>query len=58
MFEEFQKGHFVLHESHKMFSGVALDKAHEHNNAFVKADGGAVGMKEQPSVLLRWMTAD
>ena len=35
-----------------MFSGVALDQVHGHDNAFVKADGGT----EQPSVLLSWMT--
>ena len=28
------------------------------NNAIVKADGGALGITEQPSALLRWMTAD
>ena len=38
VYEEFLKGHFILHKSRKMFSGVALDQAHEHNHAIVKAD--------------------
>ena len=42
--EQFEKGHFVLNESLRKFSGLALDQAHEHNNAIVKADGGAVGI--------------
>ena len=57
MSEEFMKGNFVFHESDREFSGLALDQAHEHNNAFVKADGGAVGITEHPSALLRWMTS-
>ena len=36
---------------------MALDQAHEHNNAFIKADGGAVGITENLSALLRWMTS-
>ena len=47
----------MLHESSRKFSGLALDQAHEHNNALVKGDGGAIGITEHPSALLRWMTA-
>ena len=53
----FKTGNFVLHESSRKLSGLALDQAHEHNNGLVKADGGAIGITEHPSALLRWMTA-
>ena len=39
------------------FSAMAIDQAHEQNNAFVKGDGGAVGLTENPSALQRWMVA-
>jgi hypothetical protein len=28
------------------FSDIAIDQAHEQNNAYVKDDGGAVGLAE------------
>ena len=34
---------------------MAIDQAHEQNNAMVKGDGGAVGLTENPSALRRWM---
>ena len=37
-------------------SGLAIDQAHEHVNAVIKGDGGAVGITEDPSALKRWMT--
>lgn len=55
--KEFSDGNFVLHESQRQFSSIALDQAHEHNNALVKGDGGAIGITENPSALLRWMTS-
>ena len=57
VYEEFVNGNFVLHESNRQFSGIALDQAHEHNNARVKSDGGAIGITEKESALLRWMTS-
>ena len=57
VYEEFQRGHFALHKSQRAFSGMALDQVHEQNNAVVKSDGGAIGITENPSALLRWMTA-
>ena len=40
-----------------MFSSIATDQAHEHNNACIKGDGGAVGLTDNPSVLRRLMVA-
>ena len=34
---------------------MAIDQAHEQNNAMVKGDGGAVGLTENPNALRRWM---
>ncbi|CAE1322710.1 unnamed protein product [Acanthosepion pharaonis] len=36
---------------------MAIDQAHEQNNAVIKGDGGAVGLTEDPSALRRWMVA-
>ena len=39
------------------FSAIALDHAHEQNNASVKGDGGAVELTENPTALQRWMVS-
>lgn len=54
---EFNNGNFVVHKSHRAFSALAIDQAHEQANAVVKGDGGAVGVTEDPSALRRWMVA-
>jgi len=55
--EEFEMGRFVIHKSCREFSGMAIDQAHEQANAVIKADGGAIGITEDPSALRRWMVA-
>lgn len=55
IFQDFQEGRFVLQKSERPFSKLALDHAHEQNNALVKGDGGAVGLTDNPSALRRWM---
>ena len=54
---EFSKGHFVVHKSCKEFSSIAIDQAHEQNNAVIKDDGGVIGLTEDPTKLQRWMIA-
>jgi hypothetical protein len=54
---EFQKGNFVVQKTHRSFSAIPIDQAHEQNNKCVKGDGGAVGLMENSSQLLRWMVA-
>ena len=34
--EELEKGNFVVHKSERAFSGLAIDQAHEQNNAVIK----------------------
>ena len=53
----FHAGHFTAKKTRHAFSAMALDQAHEQNNATVKGDGGAVGLTENPSALRRWMVA-
>ena len=54
---EFHKGNFVVHKSRRDFSAMAIDQAHEQNNAAIKGDGGAIGLTEDPGALRRWMVA-
>ena len=54
---EFQQGNFVVHKTHRDFSGLAIDQAHEQANAIIKGDGGAIGVTEDPSALRRWMVS-
>ena len=55
--KEFDRGSFVVHKSTRPSSAVAIDHAHEQNNAVVKGDGGAIGLTQNPRALLRWMVA-
>ena len=53
----FQRGAFVVNKSSHDFSAIAIDQAHEQANAVIKADGGAIGVTEDPSALSRWIIA-
>ena len=57
VYEEFEKGNFTVRKSENKFSNIAIDQAHEQNNAIVKGDGGAIGLTEDPAALRRWMVA-
>lgn len=54
---EVAKGNFVVHKSKREFSALAIDQAHEQNNAVIKGDRGAIGLTEDPGALRRWMVA-
>lgn len=54
---KFHKGNFAIHKSRREYSALAIDQAHEHNNAVIKGDGGEIGLTEDPSALRRWMVA-
>lgn len=47
----------MVHKTQRRFSGIAIDHAHEQNNKQVKGDGGAVGLTESSTQLLRWMAS-
>jgi len=57
VYAEFLKGKFVVKKSKHAFSAIAIDQAHEQNNASVKGDGGAVGLTENPAALHHWMVS-
>ena len=48
---EFRKGNFTVSKTTCRFSAMAIDQAHEQNNALVKGDRGAVGLTENPNAL-------
>ena len=50
-------GNFTIQKTNRVFSAIPIDQAHEQNNACIKSDGGAVGLIDKPSALLRWMVA-
>ncbi|CAE1246682.1 unnamed protein product [Acanthosepion pharaonis] len=54
---EFHNGNFVVHKTDRKFSAMAIDQAHEQNNAVIKVDGEAVSLTEDPSALRRGMVA-
>ncbi|KAG1674197.1 Arachidonate 12-lipoxygenase, epidermal-type [Nymphon striatum] len=54
---KFREGSFTVQKTKKIFSSIAIDQAHELNNACIKGDGGAVGLTNNPAALRRWMIA-
>ena len=57
VFTEFSNGHFTVQKTKRMCSAIPLDQAHEQNNAYVKGDGGAIGLTDNATALRRWMVA-
>ncbi len=57
IYAEFMKGNFVVKKSKHAFSSIAIDQAHEQNNAHVKGAGGAIGLTENAAALHRWMVS-
>ncbi|KAJ8406772.1 hypothetical protein AAFF_G00296880 [Aldrovandia affinis] len=57
VYAQFLAGNFTVKKTTHAFSAIALDQAHEQNNALVKGDGGAVGLTENPAALRRWMVS-
>lgn len=57
IYAQFAQGKFTVHKTARPFSSIAIDQAHEQNNAHVKGDGGAIGLLEDESALRRWTVA-
>ena len=49
---QFENGGFVASKTHRAYSSIAIDQAHEQNNRIFKEDGGAVGLTENTSQLM------
>ena len=56
LYEEFLAGNFVFQKSNNSFSAMALDQAHEQNNAVIKGAGGVICLltPDMESALRRW----
>ena len=54
---QFRKGHFVVNKINRSFSALLIDHVHEQNTKIVKGDGGAIGLTESPTQLMRWMVS-
>ena len=57
VYQEFQSGKFVVFKYSRTFSAMAVDQAHEQENAVIKGEDGAIGVTEDPLALRRWMVA-
>ena len=55
VFLEFSEGAFVVQKTGHRFSAMALDQAHEQENALIKGEDGAVGLTNNLAALRRWM---
>lgn len=51
---KFHEGNFVVHRMTVIFQSIAINQAHEHNNA-VKAYGRTMALAEDPSNPRSWM---
>ena len=57
VFSQFMMGNFTVRKTGRSFSAIAIDQAHEQNNALVKGDGGAIRLTENPSAFHQWMVS-
>ena len=59
VYKEICSGNLIVRKTINPFSLIALDQAHEQNNAIIKGFGGAVGLlsKDMDSALRRWEVA-
>ena len=57
VYEEFNKGNFVVQKSRYVFSTMAIDQAHEQMDNLLKGDGGLIGITDNPSILIKKINA-
>ena len=55
--KRFSDGNFTIQKTNRVFSAIPIDQAHEQNNGYIKGDGGAVGLTDNPNALRHWMIA-
>ena len=53
---EFKNSNFVVNKTNRAFSSLPIDQAHEQDK-IVKGDGGAIGLTESSTQLVRWMVS-
>ena len=55
--KRFKAGKFTIQKGQRFVLAIDIDHAHEQNNAYIKGEGGAVGLTENPEAPCRWMLA-
>ena len=50
---KFNEGLFTVQKTQRVFSAIQIYQTYEQNNAFIKGDGGAVGLGDNPNALHR-----
>ena len=50
----FKKGFFTVRKTNCVFPNMGIDQAHDQNNKILKADGGVIGILDNPTALLKW----
>ena len=54
---ELKNGNAVVNKPNLASSSFPIGQGHEQNNKIVKGDGGAIGLTENSTQLLRWMVS-
>ena len=55
VYQQFMKGNFVGHKSHRAFSGLPTDQLHEQLIRVLKGDGGIIGLTDYMDNLREFM---
>ena len=55
VYEKFNLVAFAVRNSTHAFSAIAVDHAHEQENASINGDGSTAGLTENPCALRSWM---
>ena len=53
-YKAFKKGFFTVRKTNCVFPNMGIDQAHDQNNKILKADGGVIGILDNPTALLKW----
>jgi len=57
VYAAFLSGHFSSKKTNRRFSAISDDQVHEQKNKIVKDTGGAVGILDNETALMKWMVS-
>ena len=49
------RGNFTVTKTNRAFPSIGVDQAHEQNNKIVNVEGGAIGILDNETALMKWM---
>ncbi len=55
VYQELMKGNFTVTKTNTAFSSMGVDQGHEQNNKIVKVEGGAIGILDNETALMKWI---